>query len=179
MERDLPEVWEFKDSIPAASEVKPKTVKLIPRFDMCESEDRVQESNHATFTVATIVFFSGLTFSQSEVLFDPPNKLWVPGQGCPVRRCGARGINVVSDLRRHWREKHEEIVAKYQCTACSYVSKRKSNLSYHFRKRHGLLPTGSSVEYVEKVEYQHNQEYIDPYPLSLQIVLGREPVKTD
>ncbi|RUS74165.1 hypothetical protein EGW08_018080 [Elysia chlorotica] len=116
----------------------------------------------------TIVFFSGLAFSKSKAHFGPSYSLWVPGQGCPVGRCGARMITLVSDFRRHWREKHEEIVAKYHCTACLYVSKRKSNLSNHFRKRHGHLAADSSVECVDRVEYHRNQEYIDPYPLSLQ-----------
>ena len=120
-----------------------------------------------------LFFFSGV--SQAEEKYDDsPYTMWVPGRGCPVRKCGARGINVLADMKRHWREKHEEIVPKFHCTACSYVSKRKSNLGLHFRKRHGPIDR-SNIDCVDKVEYQINLEYIDPSPLTLEIVLGKIP----
>ncbi|GFR65874.1 transcriptional repressor CTCF [Elysia marginata] len=118
--------------------------------------------------------FESLSLSQAELPNDPTYQVWLPGQGCPVERCGVPRINVLCDMKRHWREKHEEIVAKYLCPACSYVSKRKSNLTYHYRMRHGSLEAGSSVVCPENVEYHFNREYIDPYPLTLEVVLGRK-----
>ncbi|GFO13607.1 Zinc finger protein 407 [Plakobranchus ocellatus] len=120
--------------------------------------------------------------SQSQDLLpDPINNVWVPGQACTVKGCGARGIRLLSDLRRHWREKHEEIVPMFHCSACAYISKRKSNIFNHFRRqhRHRLQDTCSNEECIGETNYQHNQEFIDPYPLTLDIMLGKKTMNTE
>ncbi|CAG5116062.1 unnamed protein product [Candidula unifasciata] len=106
---------------------------------------------------------------QSNPEFIDPGGLWQPGLGCPVPGCSANVIRQAIHLKIHWTEKHEEIVAKYHCSACLFYTKRKSNLFQHFRLKHG----NDISQAVGKVEYQHNREFQDPYPYTLDEVLGR------
>ena len=124
--------------------------------------------------------FSGLLMSagfntmiQGKHSDHPAHWSWVPGQGCPVQGCSAKIIRQSTHLKIHWAEKHEEIVAKYYCSACDFFSKRKSNVFQHFRQRHNLMKIMSHSECIRKVEHQHNREFIDPYPLTLAMVLGK------
>lgn len=93
---------------------------------------------------------------------------WMAGLGCPVQGCGARKIPTSTRLREHWTEKHEEIVPKYHCSRCEYASKRKSNLFMHFRKKHG---GGDLSRCIGQIDFQHNREFEDPSPLTLEAVL--------
>lgn len=95
--------------------------------------------------------------------------VWAPGSGCPVLGCGAKFCRNRSDLRSHWLEKHEKIAAHYHCALCSNVAfKRKSNLFAHIRGKHGV----NVKEFIGKVEFYSNSEFINPFPLTLNAVLG-------
>ncbi|GFO13605.1 hypothetical protein PoB_004011000 [Plakobranchus ocellatus] len=115
--------------------------------------------------------FTGISTMQARIPGLGYDRIWQRGYACPVQGCGLQSVRDVTDLKRHWREKHEEIIAKFHCSACSYVSKRKSNVFQHFRLRHNGNMLGNSSESVGKVEYQHNKQFIDPYPLTLESVL--------
>ena len=77
---------------------------------------------------------------------------------CPVEGCRVRTVQ----MRRHWREKHEELVAVYGCSICSYTSKRKNHVVVHASKIHGV--NGEMA--VNGVEYRQNDQYIDPGPFT-------------
>ena len=99
------------------------------------------------------------------------NKVWQPGLGCPVQGCRLKVARDVFDMRRHWNEKHEEIIAKYHCSACPYVAKRRHTVFQHFRLRHNKDVHNGSPGCIGSVEYQHNKEFMDPYPLTLEAIL--------
>ncbi|KAK3799046.1 hypothetical protein RRG08_051329 [Elysia crispata] len=98
-------------------------------------------------------------------------RMWQPGNGCPVHGCRLRVARDVFDLRRHWKEKHEEIIAMFHCSACPYVAKRKYRVFQHYRLRHNSNVINGSPECIGRIEYQHNKEFIDPQPLTLEAVL--------
>ncbi|KAK0070226.1 hypothetical protein Bpfe_000209 [Biomphalaria pfeifferi] len=95
--------------------------------------------------------------------------LWRPGMGCPVPGCSAKVIRQAIHLKIHWTEKHEKIVVKYHCSMCDVFSKRKSNLFQHYRQKHG----GDISQSVGNIEHHYNREFQDPYPLTLEAVMGK------
>lgn len=60
---------------------------------------------------------------------------------CPIPTCKYReyGWPTEKELDRHWKDKHEEAPATYECLfkPCPYKSKRESNCKQHMEKAHG------------------------------------------
>ncbi|GFO13606.1 hypothetical protein PoB_004011100 [Plakobranchus ocellatus] len=102
------------------------------------------------------------------------SRLWFPGRGCPVFGCGARIFRKSYDLKRHWWEKHERIVAAYPCSICSHISKRRFDVIQHFTANHGSVQGNDRGQCVGEVKYQENQRFVDPHPLTLEAVLGKD-----
>ncbi|GFR65878.1 hypothetical protein ElyMa_005543000 [Elysia marginata] len=114
---------------------------------------------------AVCFMFAGINASSSS------GETWKPGLGCPVHGCRLKVARDVFELRRHWKEKHEEITAMFHCSACSFVSKRRYGVIQHYRQRHDRdVPKGSGT-CIGSVEYQHNKEFIDPHPFTLESLL--------
>lgn len=83
---------------------------------------------------------------------------------CPVPGCGITTLR----MKRHWQEKHTEIVESLHCALCDFITKRKSNLVKHIKVRHGLADPERGVG---KVLYHTNAQYMDPSPYSLEDAL--------
>ena len=108
------------------------------------------------------------------------HRLWFPGQGCPVLGCGARIFRKTYDFKRHWREKHENIVATFPCSMCPYTSKRRFDVVQHFTLNHrSFLKENVKQQCVGEVMYGQNQRYVDPHPLTLEAVLGSQEYPHD
>ncbi|XP_059147023.1 uncharacterized protein LOC131934882 isoform X5 [Physella acuta] len=102
--------------------------------------------------------------------------LWRPGLGCPVPGCGAQKLRDVSMLKVHWSEKHEETVPKFHCSQCThFITKRRSNLLIHFRRFHKQEDIRLCVG---KIEHQQNFEFLDPTPLTLELLMGDTKTRT-
>ncbi|XP_005089561.1 uncharacterized protein LOC101845285 isoform X12 [Aplysia californica] len=86
---------------------------------------------------------------------------------CPVAGCNFRGSFSKSEFKRHWREKHEEYVELHPCIQCNFVTKRISNLMRHSQMVHAQSP---SLENPRTI-YQENKEFLNPFPLTLAMVL--------
>lgn len=93
---------------------------------------------------------------------------WKPNSGCPVRGCRVKKIASAAHFRRHWTEKHEAFLVKYNCPSCSYSAKRKWDLMKHSQTSHFCLP---DVSEAISLEYSKNKQFIDPSPLSLDMIL--------
>lgn len=119
--------------------------------------------------------FLSLHTENTEISTNSSTRRWIPGLGCPVPRCGAKKIQSTTRLREHWNDKHEEIVPKFQCSLCSHTTKRKSNLLMHFRYRH---PEADPSLCVGDISYQHNNEFQDPFPLTIQNILDSRKYHT-
>ncbi|KAK3799045.1 hypothetical protein RRG08_051328 [Elysia crispata] len=106
--------------------------------------------------------------------------LWFPGGACPVLGCGAKTIRKACELRRHWREMHESIVATYPCSMCSFFAKRRFDVVQHFMTCHRSIRNRMGKSHcVGNVIYQQNPSYVDPHPLTLESVLGRHDYPSD
>lgn len=57
---------------------------------------------------------------------------------------------------------------KYVCPHCHSQSKRRGDIVRHVRVVHQLSIPASNVSEV----YQHNKEFVDPWPLTLQSVMA-------
>lgn len=112
---------------------------------------------------------TGVLVNRRPMTYFPGTSLWWPGQSCPVPGCGALRIRTSTKLRQHWNEKHEDVVPKYHCSLCPYLTKRKTNLFMHFRSRH---KEGDILSCIGKVNHQKNKQFLDPSPLTLDSVLG-------
>ena len=100
-------------------------------------------------------------------------KLWKPGQPCPVVACRqkAKFIRHLSQFRYHWLEKHEKMAAIYKCPQCTRESKRKSDLYRHLRMNHGFEGEDAYSSVISCGIFP-NQHYVDPSPLSQEIVFS-------
>ena len=102
--------------------------------------------------------------------------VWRPGQGCPVVGCHLNDkLKCLRDLfqfRTHWMEKHEPMVAMYQCPVCStHWSKRKTHLYQHMKVKHGV--DGRSISSSALTcQLWPNKSFVDPAPLTHDIVFG-------
>ena len=97
----------------------------------------------------------------------PSGKLLI----CPVKTCLFR-IHSKSVFKRHWREKHEKCLALLECVVpcCAQVFKRYGDLSRHCRRIHGTDELDSQ-DYKLTTVYKENRQFVDPSPLTLEIVL--------
>lgn len=92
---------------------------------------------------------------------------WGPKDPCPVDGCMRKQIGSRLHFFRHWKEKHEKVIFKYQCPKCESSHKRKSGVSRHSRIVHGAVVDFSELQ----GEYYRNKEFLDPSPLTLEQVL--------
>jgi hypothetical protein len=93
---------------------------------------------------------------------------WVLGAKCPVVTCQGSGFPDRSHFKRHWKEKHEEIIVKYICPHCNCRYKRRDDIVRHARVVHKLYISASSLSEV----YQHNKEFVDPWPFTQETALA-------
>ena len=114
---------------------------------------------------------AGVPSSQNHMIPAPPSSYWTPGSPCPVSHCSGSNtfFKMRSDFRRHWIEQHEESIEQYNCALCPLTSKRRSNLAKHIRMKH---PDVDLMAGFGPVQYQTNKKFIDPYPLTLDLVLS-------
>ena len=109
--------------------------------------------------------------SFSGLMVDP--SLWKPGQACPVVACQKllRKIRDATQFKTHWLEKHEKMVAIYQCSLCSTRLKRKADLYRHLRLKHGCVGD-AAFSFVVSCGLCPNQNFVDPAPLTQEIVFN-------
>ncbi|BFY98968.1 hypothetical protein BsWGS_02008 [Bradybaena similaris] len=93
--------------------------------------------------------------------------LWRPGSSCPVKDCNTF---IARKYRRHWQEKHESLVPRYKCITCSQCYTRPSSLARHVKEKH----EGETESHMSDVEFIVNERYVDPFPLTLNGILGQE-----
>lgn len=94
---------------------------------------------------------------------------------CLVPDCVGKCVSFSCEpaLRRHWREKHEPIVAQFRCAVCGSLSKRRENSVAHVRMVHTDLSFGDCSFHVE-AEKTINVDFIDPFPLTWHCISSQQ-----
>ena len=114
---------------------------------------------------------SGTSASLVGTTIDP--SVWKPGQACPVVACEmAKSIKDSTQFKKHWLEKHQQMVPIFQCTICGYRSKRKSDVYRHLRTRHDC---DGQVDFSSffSCGFGLNQFFVDPFPLAQETVFRK------
>ncbi|GFO13604.1 hypothetical protein PoB_004010900 [Plakobranchus ocellatus] len=97
--------------------------------------------------------------------------VWTQGSGCPVASCAAAACSFnKATLRRHWIATHRKVVTRYRCLKCQLTRKRRSDMIKHTSMRHGVATADFAKE-----EVSVNHQYQDPYPYTLEMLLGAKP----
>ena len=65
-------------------------------------------------------------------------------------------------------ERHEEMIEQNSCAICSLTLKRRSDLAKHIRLKHSDIEPSEGFG---PVHFQANKQFIDPYPLSWDLIV--------
>ena len=76
---------------------------------------------------------------------------------CNVKACKGKTFTKAFALKRHWREVHQKAVQLMECTQCTKIFRRNSDLKRHFVSKHGQISQRMS-----KVVSWPNKFFVDP-----------------
>ncbi|XP_005089556.1 uncharacterized protein LOC101845285 isoform X7 [Aplysia californica] len=103
-------------------------------------------------------------FSRSRLEKPRYEPMWTTGDQCPVKGCEVKTVH----FRRHWREKHVGYIEQLTCPLCPAMSKRRFSMYRHMMRKHGVSGELNPM----RVEHWPNLQFINPAPLTLDIILG-------
>ena len=112
---------------------------------------------------------TGSSSSQHLISTLPHTSHWSPGRACPVPKCFGIFFKTRQAFRRHWMEQHEQFIEQHSCALCPSTSKRRDNLTKHIRTMHPHIADFNDG--IGPVQYQANKHFVDPFPLSRDMVL--------
>ena len=76
---------------------------------------------------------------------------------CRVNQCKGKSFSKMYALKRHWKEVHEKSVQLMECTQCTKIFRRNSDLKRHFVSKHGSIS-----QKMCKVVSRPNKFFVDP-----------------
>lgn len=96
------------------------------------------------------------------------SKPWQPNDPCPVKGCLRKQFSCRFQFFSHWKEKHAKVAVTYVCPKCTWKHSDQKVTSQHAFEHHGLRTVKLCAE------FQPNENFLDPWPLTLEAILGAE-----
>ena len=88
---------------------------------------------------------------------------------CPVALCKDVQFKIRKEVKRHWKEQHEELIENHICAICGYSTKRKYNLVGHVKQKHMFT---NPQEGIGPTQYKENRSFINPYQFTKEMLFG-------